>query len=314
MNRDFQNDELFHYGVLGMRWGVRRYQNIDGSLTERGKDHREAYVKREQRRLNKLYDRESRRYDRKIAKAEKRGDKERADYLRKRKADAETTRKSTNDYISKMTWDQIKEDEAADREDLKKIAKTAGAVGLGAAGIAAGGGVAAAVASGTITAPMVQQKIYEVSQTQAFKEGKNWVDLGITGYVGARGYVMGASVNAVLNNIDTNRINQIGNDLGNSVGNAASNAARQISRANVNTGDLLGQTGAKVVNDAINSYSRNVNLPAYTGPSVSDSVNRSLNNVLGPGLDPKYVGYAQQGAQYYQQAQSYYNQYQQGRR
>lgn len=29
--------ELYHAGVKGMRWGVRRYQNKDGSLTEAGK-------------------------------------------------------------------------------------------------------------------------------------------------------------------------------------------------------------------------------------------------------------------------------------
>lgn len=28
---------LKHYGILGMRWGVRRYQNADGSLTSEGK-------------------------------------------------------------------------------------------------------------------------------------------------------------------------------------------------------------------------------------------------------------------------------------
>ena len=36
--------ELMHYGVKGMKWGYRRYQNADGSLTKSG-----------QKRISKKY-------------------------------------------------------------------------------------------------------------------------------------------------------------------------------------------------------------------------------------------------------------------
>lgn len=40
------NNELYHHGILGMRWGVRRYQNADGSYTQEGlKRYRQSEAK-----------------------------------------------------------------------------------------------------------------------------------------------------------------------------------------------------------------------------------------------------------------------------
>ena len=35
--RKLRTDELYHHGIKGQRWGIRRYQNPDGTLTEAGR-------------------------------------------------------------------------------------------------------------------------------------------------------------------------------------------------------------------------------------------------------------------------------------
>lgn len=46
----YRTNELYHHGIKGMKWGVRRYQNEDGSLTKAGK---KKYAKLEKKVVSK---------------------------------------------------------------------------------------------------------------------------------------------------------------------------------------------------------------------------------------------------------------------
>ena len=102
------NDELMHYGVKGMKWGVRRYQNYDGSYKHPG-DNRYASSGKTKTNKSQSY----------------------------------TTKHTTNASSSKSQSSK-KNDENSDGSNSKKLStKQKVAIGIGIGGAAAVGGMIA---------------------------------------------------------------------------------------------------------------------------------------------------------------------------
>ena len=87
-------DELYHHGVLGMHWGIRRFQNPDGSLTELGK-----------RRALKQFNRRERRMEKRLNKIENRERK------KKEKLEKEKARIAKDPVLLKKHMDMFTNDE-----------------------------------------------------------------------------------------------------------------------------------------------------------------------------------------------------------
>lgn len=71
---DSWDNELYHHGIPGMRWGIRRYQNKDGSLTELGKKKYGVYYNHNEPVSSKKLQRDFNRLNQKFANAVARRD------------------------------------------------------------------------------------------------------------------------------------------------------------------------------------------------------------------------------------------------
>ena len=107
MRQPYPN-ELMHYGILGMKWGIRRYQNADGTYTEAGK---KRYAK-DLVKNAKAYKKQQEKEDRIWRKTGKRVDLNEVDQPGRDRQTGEIFRKNAEDFYKMAVQEEKLFDEA----------------------------------------------------------------------------------------------------------------------------------------------------------------------------------------------------------
>lgn len=97
------SDELYHHGIKGQRWGIRRYQNADGSLTSAGRQKLRNWKHKQYQKSDKRYHVESwkKRADKAVSKLDELKKNDRSTEKQIDKASKNATKKLTKYYVAK---------------------------------------------------------------------------------------------------------------------------------------------------------------------------------------------------------------------
>ena len=102
--------ELYHHGVLGQKWGIRRYQNKDGSLTSAGKAKLRQFKKDETASIRKKLSEKKTKINEKISNSES---AEKKKELRSKLQKAKNDAKAEIDVIKNYTLKDIQKEKIA---------------------------------------------------------------------------------------------------------------------------------------------------------------------------------------------------------